>query len=152
MGCLINPEVTSCQTGNAILRICVCHLQGCIIPDSLHSDELPWQGSGRLLSSVLAVYSPALPGMVCGENGPGISSEQMECPPEKLSREEPGKQFSLQTRECTQPSRAKCRVDHVYLSTTGASLFPFSLWHSYFLIAQGDASDSASLHGVTAPS
>lgn len=75
--------------------------------DSLHSDALPLPVSGRLLSSVSAVYSPALPGMVWGENGPGVSSEQMGCPPEKLSREEPGKQFSFYTREPTQPSRAK---------------------------------------------
>lgn len=85
MGCLINPEITSCQPRNVIHRICVCRYQGCIILDSLLSDELPLHISGWLLSSVLAVYSPALPGMGWGENALGVSSELLEFPPEKLS-------------------------------------------------------------------
>ena len=45
----------------------------------------------------------------------------------------------------------KRKVDHVYLGITGPHLFPFSLWDSYLLIAPGDASDSAPIHGVTPP-
>ena len=65
----------------------------------------PWDSPGK--TTGVGCHFLSCPGMVCSENGPGISSEQMECPPEKLSKKEPGKQFSFYTREPTEPSRAK---------------------------------------------